>query len=84
MTCTGAGLAAAQPVGEIGREHDDRLQPAGDQVVLDLGAMAGHADVKYRELRNDVEQAVGLGRRLFDHHRQSARGAGRARRRSRR
>ena len=41
-----SGFAAAEPVAEIRGQDDDALQPAGDQVVLDLTAVAGEPHVE--------------------------------------
>ena len=71
-------LAAAEPVAEVGRQHDDSLEPAGHQVVLDGLAVPGEADLEVARVAERGQEAVGLGRRPLDHHARSGPAAGRA------
>ncbi len=63
------GLAAAEPVAEVGRQHDDPFEPSGHQVVLDGLAVPGEADLEITRVAERGQEAVGLGRRPLDHHR---------------
>ena len=62
------GFTAAEPVGEIGGQHDDAFQLAGDQLVLDLAAVASQAHVEVSRVAERGQQAVRLRRRLFHDH----------------